>query len=250
MVNCILITVRTSSTRLPKKAILDINGKPAIQYLIENIKKSKSADKIILCTSEEPDDDILCQIATDCGIEYYRGSLKDKLVRWMDACKNYDIDFFVNVDGDDLFFDYNLADLVIEQYKEYPCDFIDVNGLYNDVYGVSTKALKKVCDIKDTDDTEYIRLYFTETNLFDVKKINNIPKKYIKGKVRMTLDYKEDFEFFKKVIEGVLPDELTLDNINNFLYNNPSIANINYFLDEKWKSNQEKIKNFKVKQHD
>ena len=68
MVNCILITVRTSSTRLPKKAILDINGKPAIQYLIENIKKSKSADKIILCTSEESDDDILCQIATDCGI--------------------------------------------------------------------------------------------------------------------------------------------------------------------------------------
>ena len=61
MVNSILITVRTSSTRLPRKAILDINGKPTIQYLIENIKKSKLADKIILCTSEEPDDDILCQ---------------------------------------------------------------------------------------------------------------------------------------------------------------------------------------------
>ena len=250
MVNSILITVRTSSTRLPRKAILDINGKPTIQYLIENIKKSRLADKIILCTSEEPDDDILCQIATDCGIDYYRGSLKDKLVRWMEACKEYNIDFFVNVDGDDLFFDYNLADLVIEQYNEHPCDFIDGNGLYNDVYGVSIKALKKVCDIKDTDDTEYIRLYFTETNLFDVKKINNIPEKYIKRKVRMTLDYKEDFEFFKTVIEGVLPNELTLDNINNFLYNNPSIANINYFLDEEWKSNQEKIKNFKVKQHD
>ncbi len=250
MVNSILITVRTSSTRLPRKAILDINGKPTIQYLIENIKKSKLANKIILCTSKEPDDDILCQIATDCGIDYYRGSLKDKLVRWMETCKEYNIDFFVNVDGDDLFFDYNLADLVIEQYNEYPCDFIDGNGLYNDVYGVRTKALKKVCDIKDTNDTEYIRLYFTETNLFDVKKINNIPEKYIKRKVRMTLDYKEDFEFFKTVIEGVLPNELTLDNINNFLYNNPSIANINYFLDEEWKSNQEKIKNFKVKQHD
>ena len=250
MVNSILITVRTSSTRLPRKAILDINGKPTIQYLIENIKKSRLADKIILCTSEEPDDDILCQIATDCGIDYYRGSLKDKLVRWMETCKEYNIDFFVNVDGDDLFFDYNLADLVIKQYNEQPCDFIDGNGLYNDVYGVSLEALKKVCDIKDTDDTEYIRLYFTETNLFDVKKINNIPEKYIKRKVRMTLDYKEDFEFFKTVIEGVLPNELTLDNINNFLYNNPSIANINYFLDEEWKSNQEKIKNFKVKQHD
>ena len=107
MVNSIFITVRTSSTRLPKKAILKICDKPAIQYLIENIKKSKSADKIILCTSEESGDDVLCQIATDCGIDYYRGSLNDKLVRWRDACRKFDIDFFVNVDGDDLFFDYN-----------------------------------------------------------------------------------------------------------------------------------------------
>ena len=127
-----------------------------------------------------------------------------------------------------------------------------MKGIQFDIGGFGTlvPTLKKVCDIKDTDDTEYIRLYFTETNLFDVKKINNIPEKYIKRKVRMTLDYKEDFQFFKTVIEGVLPNELTLDNINNFLYNNPSIANINYFLDEEWKLNQEKIKNFKVKQHD
>ena len=60
MVSSIFITVRTSSTRLPKKAILKICDKPAIQYLIENIKKSKFADKIILCTSEEFGDDVLC----------------------------------------------------------------------------------------------------------------------------------------------------------------------------------------------
>ena len=249
MVNSIFITVRTSSTRLPKKAILEICDKPAIQYLIENIKKSKSADKIILCTSEESDDDVLCQIATDCGIDYYRGSLNDKLVRWRDACRKFDIDFFVNVDGDDLFFDYNLADLVLEQYKKYPCDFIDGNGFYNDVYGVKTSALEKVCDVKDTNDTEYIRLYFTETNLFDVRKIDNIPEKYLKRDIRMTLDYQEDFEFFKTVIEGVLPSELSLDNINNFLYNNPSVKDINYFLDKEWENNQKKIKHFKIKQH-
>ena len=60
-------------------------------------------------------------------------------------------------------------------------DFIDGNGFYNDVYGVKTSALEKVCDVKDTDDTEYIRLYFTETNLFDVRKIDNIPEKYLKN---------------------------------------------------------------------
>ena len=114
---------------------------------------------------------------------------------------------------------------------------------------MKTSALEKVCDVKDTNDTEYIRLYFTETNLFDVRKIDNIPEKYLKRDIRMTLDYQEDFEFFKTVIEGVLPSELSLDNINNFLYNNPSVKDINYFLDKEWENNQKKIKHFKIKQH-
>lgn len=247
MVNCIFISVRNSSTRLPNKAILNIGNKPTIQYLIENIKKTNSADKVILCTSDKSDDDVLCNIATDCGIEYFRGSLNDKLDRWLSACKEYDVDFFVNVDGDDLFFDVDLADKVIEQCKEEPCDFIDGHGLYNDVYGIKSSALQKVCDIKDSDSTEYIRLYFTETNMFDVRKIKDIDDKYIKGNIRMTLDYQEDLEFFSRVINGVLPKELSLDNVLEFIYNNPETANINFFLDEKWKVNQEKIKHFKIK---
>lgn len=247
MVNAIFISVRNSSTRLPNKAILNICGKPTIQYLIENIKKSKSADKVILCTSDRQEDNILCNIAKKCNVDYFRGSLNDKLIRWKDACKKYDVDFFVNVDGDDLFFDVDLADIVIEQYKKSPCDFIDGHGLYNDVYGITIKSLEKVCEIKDSDSTEYIRLYFTETGIFNIRKIYNIPNKYIKGNIRMTLDYPEDFNFFEKVIDGVYPKELSFDNILEFIYNNPETPKINFFLDEKWKANQEKIKHFKIK---
>jgi spore coat polysaccharide biosynthesis protein SpsF len=245
--NCIFISVRNSSTRLPNKAILDLCGKPTIQYLIESMMNSRSADKIILCTSDRKEDDVLCNIASGCGIEYFRGSLDDKLVRWRDACKEYGIDFFVNVDGDDLFFDVDLADIVIDQYKNNPCDFIDGHGLYNDVYGIKATALNKVCEIKDSDSTEYIRLYFTETGIFQTRKIKDIPTKYIKGNIRMTLDYPEDFEFFKKVIEGVLPEPLTFDNILKFIYNYPETSCINFFLEEDWKINQEKIKHFKIK---
>ena len=245
--NCIFISVRNSSTRLPNKAILDLCGKPTIQHLIESMMNSKSADKIILCTSDREEDDVLCNIASNCGIEYFRGSLNDKLVRWRDACKEYEVDFFVNVDGDDLFFDVDLADIVIDQYKNDPCDFIDGHGLYNDVYGIKTTALNEVCKIKDSDSTEYIRLYFTETGIFQTRKIKDIPEKYLKKNVRMTLDYKEDYDFFEKVIDGISPHELSFDNILSFLYNNPDTININYFLEESWKINQEKIKHFKIK---
>lgn len=245
--NCIFISVRNSSTRLPNKAILDLCGKPTIQHLIESMMNSRSADKIILCTSDRKEDDVLCNIASGCGIEYFRGSLNDKLIRWRDACKEYKVDFFVNVDGDDLFFDVDLADIVIDQYKNNPCDFIDGHGLYNDVYGIKATALNKVCEIKDSDSTEYIRLYFTETGIFQTRKIKDIPTKYIKGNIRMTLDYPEDFEFFKRVIEGVSLEPLTFDNILKFIYNYPETSCINFFLEEDWKINQEKIKHFKIK---
>ena len=59
----IFISVRMDSTRLPSKAILKVYDTPSIELLIDNLKKSKKADNIILCTTKEPNDDILCQIA-------------------------------------------------------------------------------------------------------------------------------------------------------------------------------------------
>jgi spore coat polysaccharide biosynthesis protein SpsF (cytidylyltransferase family) len=56
--------------------------------------------------------------------------------------------------------------------------------------------------------------------------------------MRMTLDYPEDFIFFKKIIESI--DEYSYENILNFLEENSEIKKINFFLDEQWKKNQEK----------
>ena len=63
MLKAIFITVRTGSTRLPKKALLEINEKHTIVYLIDRIKKSSKKDLIVLCTTELPEDDVLCEIA-------------------------------------------------------------------------------------------------------------------------------------------------------------------------------------------
>ena len=69
------------------------------------MKNTKVAEKIILCTTKRKDDDILCEIAKNKNIDYFRGSEEDKLMRWYGACKYHNIENFVNVDGDDIFFD-------------------------------------------------------------------------------------------------------------------------------------------------
>ena len=63
MTNAIFITVRTSSTRLPNKALLNFQGLPTIEYVIRRMKYSKKTNQIILCTTQKKDDDILIEIA-------------------------------------------------------------------------------------------------------------------------------------------------------------------------------------------
>jgi len=248
----IFISVRTGSTRLPRKALKKIRGKTIIEYLIARIKKSEYAEKIILCTTELKEDDILCEIAVKNNINFFRGSAPDKLKRWLGAAQQYDIDFFVNVDGDDIFFDSGLADLCFKQYfsESEKIDFIDGKGLYNDVYGVKTAALKEVCAVKKTTDTEFIRPFFIKTKLFKIQDIQNVPEKYEKKDIRMTLDYEKDFIFFKTVIEHCLDHdiELSFENILSFLEKAPNVVGINWDCEKAWKNNQNKIINHVLKE--
>ena len=73
MKKAIFITVRTSSTRLPQKALIElVDGIRTIEYLIKRVQNSHNADGIILCTTTEVDDDILVDIADRNGINYFR----------------------------------------------------------------------------------------------------------------------------------------------------------------------------------
>jgi len=118
----IFITVRTDSKRLPHKALLEINNKKVIEYVIENAKKSKKSDLIILCTTNLSEDNILCEISNKHNIKYYCGSVNDKLDRWLGAVNKYNIDFFCTMDGDDLFCESLFVDMAFEQYEKNNSD--------------------------------------------------------------------------------------------------------------------------------
>ena len=244
----IFLSVRTGSTRLPKKALYEIKGKTTIEYLIDRLKKSKYAEKVVVCTTELKEDDILCDIAERNDIDYFRGSSPDKLKRWLGATERYGVDFFVNVDGDDIFFDAGLADICFEQTEyEYwhnnHLDFIDGQGNYNDVYGVSTHALNMVCESKQSDETEFVKPFFYDIGEYiNIQELVNVPDKYKKRKMRLTLDYEEDFELFKNVIEHFLDKskEMEFEDIIKYIEENPEVSSINWHREQDWKENQER----------
>ena len=57
MSSAILITARLKSTRLPKKVIKPILGRPMICHMIDRLRLAQVPEQIILCTSDLPEDD-------------------------------------------------------------------------------------------------------------------------------------------------------------------------------------------------
>jgi len=247
--NSIFITVRTGSTRLPNKALLMIEGRTTIEHLIDRAKRSKLSDKIVLCTTTLPEDDVLCHIAVKNDIYYYRGSVEDKLERWNGAAKKHGVEFFVTADGDDLFCEPELIDLAFEQYNKSKCDFIKADGVVcgSFTYGIKTSALKKVCKIKDSENTEMMWVYFTDTGLFKVRELENVPDEFYRGDIRMTLDYQDDYFFFKEVINSFDTEDFSLRDIISLIDEKPEIKEINLYLEDERKKNQLEKTNLSLK---
>jgi len=236
MLKAIFISVRTGSTRLPNKSMLKIKNKHTIEYVIDSVKKSKHADEIVLCTTKKAEDVILGAVAEVNKIKFYYGDEHDKFKRWYSAAKKFNIDYFVTVDGDDLFYDSKLSDMCFEQAENG--DVINGQGLYNDTYGFKTTTVKTILDLaknKVVEPHEVIG-YLKDTKL-KVSKLINVPDILKKKNIRMTLDYQEDFDFFKTIFENI-NDDFTLNDVLAYIDNNKSVIDINYFRENDWKVNQ------------
>ncbi len=245
MKSAIFITVRSDSSRLPNKALLPILGKPAILMVMLRAQLVKNADAIVVCTTERSIDDAIVSLAQECGVLYYRGSLDDKLDRWLGAAKKWEIDCFVTMDGDDLLCDPELMEMGIEQLQSSNADFIEAPpGLIcgSFTYGIKTPALEKVCCIKGTDDTEMMWVYFKDTGLFNVSTLEVADAVFYESDIRLTLDYAEDLAFFNAIFThfDCVDNDVSLRTIVPYLKDNPEIIKINAFRHQDWAANQQR----------
>ena len=100
MKTAFLITARLKSTRLPRKILLPVKGKPLLVHMLDRIKNAQNIDKIIICTSINSEDDPLEEIAKEENVFCFRGSEDDVLSRLYEASYKYKLDFFVNKAAD------------------------------------------------------------------------------------------------------------------------------------------------------
>ena len=99
----VVIPARYQSSRLPGKVLANIHGKPMIQWVVEQAKRS-GADKVIVAT----DSDEVEQVVTDFGGEVCKTradhqSGTERLAEVMELYNFADDQVIVNVQGDEPF---------------------------------------------------------------------------------------------------------------------------------------------------
>lgn len=224
-----LITARLKSLRLPSKIIKDLNGKTVIERIIDRAKEIQGISEIVLCTSPNPQDEPLINIAKKNNISYFLGDEDDVLQRLSDASASHDLDYFLGITADNPLFSIRYSNLIVNEIKKGGHDFIKLLGmpLGTATYGMNVKALAAVCKMKNIVDTEIWGYLIDRPEIFDVLTIKST-EKYQRSELRLTLDYKEDYELLNHIYSNVpFATTLDLDKVVDYLDNHPEIAQIN-----------------------
>lgn len=224
-----LITARLKSTRLPQKLLLDLNGKSVLERVIERCKRVTDISEIVVCTSKNPQDKPLTDVALKNNVHYYLGSEADVLQRLHDAASFFNLDYIINITGENPLFSIYHANLVLDQAKKEKNDFIYIDGLPIGcaVYGIRPEALKTVCEVKKEIDTEIWGPLINQPEIFNVKKIE-VAKNIQYPNLRITTDYIEDYQFILSIFNHYQKDHIpNYIEVLDLLNRKPELKKIN-----------------------
>lgn len=234
---------RMHSTRLPKKALLDINGRPSIERCLINAKASKLTDMTVLATSTHKDDGVLAGHTLGGEIKFFRGAETDLVARILDTATEFGLDIIVRVTGDRPLISYELIDYLIESHlregAEFSCFKNVPLGINPEVINVS--ALKRLKELVNTEEhSEYLTTFFKNNpNHFQINEIEP-PEEFRHPQYRLVLDHPEDLEMFREIYKRLdIKDEpVSLSKVFDLLSKDPSVATINSNIKPRYVDNE------------
>lgn len=242
--NAIFIRAKLSSTRLPKKHLLEVQGKPIIERLIDRIKYNTNIKDIVLCTTDEKDDNMLEKIAAVHGIYCHRAKKGDVLRQYVDAAYEFNVSNIINVDADDPLIDYRLLDETATIMDATNADYVTWEGypLGCTPSGMSARGLQWLAS-EYPEPIEHIFAYFERDPALKKLAIKEsspiLSKPYIKD-IRLTLDYPEDYELFQIIYDNIYSNEtdINFSELMEFLDTHQHLIRINNFRNEEFRANQ------------
>lgn len=205
MKSVVIVQCRLSSSRLPRKALFDLDGKPLLAWALQSMKRVCADDFFVACDLESKDE--LFPIVSENGFKIFAGSKDDVLDRFCNLIEKEKIDIVVRATADNPFLFFDAANELLKLYKEKyfgKIDYITYNGLPHGC-GIEIFDGKSLLDAKSKTDLSYDHEHvgpalYNHQDRYKCLFLDS-PKKYNFPYYRTTIDTYADYIRCCDVIE-------------------------------------------------
>lgn len=196
---------RLSSTRLPGKVLMDLDGKPMIIRQIERLQRSELISKLVVATSTDPSDDALVNLLELEGIEVRRGPLDDVVERFGNVVDEFKPTTVVRLTADCPLADVSVIDDVIKQHLNNGTDYTSniLEPTYPDGLDVECISTEAFCRLRSNNlsvaEKEHVTLgIYGNPESFTLSSVTQTPDL---SNLRWTVDVQDDLDFVREIYD-------------------------------------------------
>lgn len=206
-----IIEARLGSSRLPRKVLLENNGKTMLEIMVSRVKKVNKIKEIVIATTNEPEDEEICQLATKLSVKYFRGSTNNVYDRVLSAVRASGYSRFVSLQGDCPLIDPSIIDQCIDKHIETDVEYLCNYGSHQFPEGMECQVMKIDClerlqnyELTD-EDKEHVTLFILNNpELFSMHFMSATSELFYPT-LKLTLDEPEDFTRISRILDYFYP---------------------------------------------
>jgi spore coat polysaccharide biosynthesis protein SpsF len=238
----IVVQARMTSTRLPGKVLMDLEGRPLLERELERLGRCAHADEVMLAVTTNPDDDPLVALARRLGLRWYRGSEHDVLARYAGAARDAQADLVVRVTSDCPLIDPVETDAVISalQERRTSCDYASNRLRPHLPRGLDTEALwrdtlERMSRLATSPAAREHVTWFCYAERPELFGLHAVMRPVEAHDLRWTVDTAADLEMVRRLYAelGLAERPVALQDVIAHVRAHPEIAAINAHVEQK-----------------
>jgi len=193
----VLVQARMTSSRLPGKMLVNLDGRPLIDHVLSRVQDSCPSGQVVLLTSDDPTDDPLVEyVSKMVDITIFRGELNNVYNRYVAFLDSNWCDWFVRISGDSPLLDPNLIRKMVRMINE---EYDLVTNILKRTFpaGQSVEVVKSrsfvelPTEMLTEEDQEHVTRYFYR-NPDSFKILSVVADNVSIGKEQFVVDTRED----------------------------------------------------------
>lgn len=208
-----VIQARTGSTRFPNKILHKFHNYTLLELIVLRIKKGFPNYKIIIATSNNINDDILCDFVNEHNVNLYRGNENDVLERLYESAKEFNAKNIIRIPSDNPLIPNAIIKRSIIAYQASDVDYCSTTlnknfpiGIHVEVFSMNALKIAHQKSLNRVEREHVTPYIYNNPNLFKIKMVEELVDY---SDSYFTIDYESDL----KIIEEIA---FSLDNIFEF----------------------------------